>query len=279
MEETMGDRLKGKVAIVTGAGSVIGAPDRPPIGNGKAAAILYAMEGASVMAVDVRKDAGEETVRVIKEKGGTCSFFRADVTRSEECRAMAEQCIKTYGRIDILHNNVGIGGRKLGEILDADEEEWDLVMNVNVKSMFHTCKAVVPHMLKQGYGSILNISSLAAVSHNSTPLFIYTISKAAVNSFTRCLAAQLAGKGVRVNGVMPGMIDSPMIYQDGLTRLYSGDFEKMRNDRNKRIPMKKMGEPWDVAYAALFLVSDEARYITGQIFAVDGGLMLGEASG
>lgn len=275
----MGDRIKGKVAIVTGAGSVIGAPDRPPVGNGRAAAILYATEGAAVLAVDRDIDAAEETERAIREQGGICSVFRADVTRAEDCMAMAEQCVKDYGRIDILHNNVGTGGRRLGEILEVDEEDWDLIMDVNVKSMFLTCKAVVPHMLEHGGGSIVNISSLAAVSHAFTPLFIYTISKAAVNSFTRCLAAQLAGKGIRVNAVMPGMIDSPMIYQEGLTRLYSGDFEKMRKDRNERIPMKQMGEPWDVAYAALFLVSDEAKYITGQIFAVDGGLMLGTASG
>jgi NAD(P)-dependent dehydrogenase (short-subunit alcohol dehydrogenase family) len=275
----MGERLKGKVAIVTGAGSVIGVPDRPPVGNGKAAAIVYAMEAATVMVVDLNIDAAEETRRAIQEKGGICSVFRADVTRAEDCRAMAEQCVKTYGRIDILHNNVGIGG-KFGGILDVDGEDWDTIMNGNVKSMFHTCKAVVPHMLNGGGGSILNISSAAAVNHSFRMLFLYGISKAAVNSFTRYLASQFADKGIRVNGIMPGLIDTPMIYyKQLLPSQYGGDIERMRKERNERVPMKRMGEPWDIAYAALFLVSDEAKYITGQIIAVDGGMLLGAAVG
>jgi NAD(P)-dependent dehydrogenase (short-subunit alcohol dehydrogenase family) len=274
----MGDRLKGKVAIVTGAGSVSGAPDRPAIGNGKAAAIVYATEGASVMAVDLNIDAAEETRRAIAEQGGVCSVLRVDVTRADDCRAMADHCMKTYGRIDILHNNVGMGSAIQGGILETAEEEWDKVMNVNVKSMFHTCKAVVPHMLNGRGGSILNISSLAAVDHSSQPLFIYTISKAAVNSFTRCLAMQLAGKGIRVNAIMPGAIDTPMVYYyERLAPRYGGDLDKMRKVRKESVPMKRMGEPWDVAYAALFLVSDEAKYITGQILGVDGGSMLGTA--
>jgi NAD(P)-dependent dehydrogenase (short-subunit alcohol dehydrogenase family) len=269
----MGDRLKGRVAIVTGAGSVPGPPDRPPIGNGKAAAIVYAREGASVMAVDLKADTAEETKRMIEKEGGTCSVFQADVTRAQDCQTMAEQCVKSYGRIDILHNNVGIGARKPGGILEVDEEDWDIVMNVNLKSMFHTCRAVLPQMLKQGVGSILNISSVGSVLHAYPKLFIYTISKAAVNTFTRCLAFELADKGVRVNCIMPGMIDSPIIYKE-IVRLYDGDLERMRKDRNERVPMKHMGDPWDIAYASLFLVSDEAKYITGQILAVDGGILL-----
>jgi NAD(P)-dependent dehydrogenase (short-subunit alcohol dehydrogenase family) len=269
----MGDRLKGKVAIVTGAGSVPGAPDRPPIGNGKAAAIVYAREGAAVMAVDLRADAAEDTKRMIEEEGGICSIFRADLTRVQDCQTMVEQCLKNYGRIDILHNNVGIGSRKPGGILEVDEEDWDVVMNVNLKSMFHAIRAVLPHMLKQKTGSILNISSVGSVLHVYPKLFIYTISKAAVNSLTRCLAFELAGNGIRVNCIMPGMIDSPIIYKE-ITKLYGGDLEKMRKDRNEKIPMKHMGEPWDIAYASLFLVSEEAKYITGQILAVDGGILL-----
>jgi NAD(P)-dependent dehydrogenase (short-subunit alcohol dehydrogenase family) len=273
----MGDRLKGKVVIVTGAGSVAGPVDRPPIGNGKAAAIVYAMEGAAVMAVDINDKAAEETRVEIMAKGGICSVFRADVTQSRDCVAMAERCVKEYGRIDILHNNVGTVGKKLGGILEVEEEDWDLAMNVNAKSMFQTCRAVVPYMLDQGKGSILNISSLGAIEHSFPPIFLYTISKAAVNSFTRCLAVQLAGNGIRVNAIMPGMIDTPMIYRE-LSPMYAGNLEKMREDRNKRVPMKKMGEPWDIAYAALFLASDEAKYITGQIIAVDGGQMLSATS-
>lgn len=269
----MGDRLKRKVAIVTGAGSVLGPPDRPPIGNGKAAAIVFAREGASILAVDVRLDAAEETKRVIKAEGGTCSIFQGDISRSQDCQAIADECLKIYGRIDILHNNVGIGPRRACGILEADDEDWDRVMNVNVKGLFHTCRAVLPQMLKQQSGCILNISSVGAVLHAYPKLFIYTISKAAINTFTKCLASEFADKGIRVNCIMPGMIDSPPIYKEILP-LYEGDIERMRKDRKERVPMKHMGEPWDIAYASLFLVSDEAKYITGQVIAVDGGLLL-----
>ena len=267
----MGDCLKGKVAIVTGAGSVPGAADREPVGNGKAAAILYAAEGARVVAVDIEREAAEETKRSIEAEGGLCSVFEGNVSTARDCQAMAEHCLKAHGRIDILHNNVGIIPKNPGGILDADEEDWDRVMNVNLRSIFHTSRAVIPQMLKQGRGSILNISSVASVTRGDPKLFIYSISKSAVNSFTRSLAVELADKGIRVNCVMPGLIDSPTIYRE-LLKFYDGDADKMRKDRNEKVPMKRMGVPWDIARASLFLVSDEARYITGQILAVDGGL-------
>ena len=268
----MGGRLKGKVAIVTGAGCLPSPADREPIGNGKAAAILYAVEGARVVGMDIQKEAAEETKRSIEAEGGVCSVFEGDVSKAEDCHAMAEHCLKVYGRIDILHNNVGIIPPNPGGILELDEENWDLVMNVNLRSIFHTCRAVLPQMLKQGGGCILNISSLASVRHESPKLFIYTVSKAAVNSLTRSLAIEFADKGIRVNCIMPGLIDSPTIYHS-LPRFYGGDIDKMRKDRDERVPMKRMGVPWDIARASLFLVSDEARYITGQILAVDGGLL------
>lgn len=268
----MGKRLKGKVAIVTGAGSVPGPADREPVGNGKASAIVYAREGAAVFAVDLDIEAARDAQRMIEAEGGTCTPFRADVSKADDCRSMADACVETYGAIDIMHNNVGIGSRNPGGILEVEDEDWDLVMNVNVKSMFHTSRAVIPHMLKQGGGSILNISSVGAVLHAYPKLFIYTISKAAVNTFTKCLAYEMAEKGIRVNCIMPGMIDSPIIYKE-ILKLYD-NIEQMREDRNARIPMKHMGEPWDIAQTALFLASDEAKYITGQILAVDGGILL-----
>ena len=267
----MSDRLKGKMAIVTGAGNLPGPIDREPIGNGKAAALLYAEEGARVVAVDIEREAAEETKREIEEKGGVCSVFKADVSQARDCNAMAAHCLKVYGQIDILHNNVGIMPPKPGGILELDDEIWDLVMNVNLKSIFHTCRAVIPQMLKQGGGCILNISSIAAVRHGNPKTFIYTVSKSAVNSLTHCMAIELADKGIRVNCIMPGMIDSPTIYHS-LPRFYGGDIEKMRKDRDEKVPMKRMGAPWDIARASLFLVSDEAAYITGQILSVDGGL-------
>ncbi len=267
----MGDRLKGKVAIVTGAGCLPSPADRDPIGNGKASAILYASEGARVLAVDIEREAAEETKKRIEAEGGICSAFEADVSRLMDCSAMAAHCLKLYGRIDILHNNVGIIPPKPGAFLELDDENWDLVMNVNLKSIFNTGRAVVPQMLKQGGGCILNTSSVASVRHDSPKIFVYTVSKAAVNSLTRSMAVEFADKGIRVNGIMPGLIDSPTIYHS-LPRFYDGDIDRMRKDRNEKVPMKRMGEPWDIARACLFLVSDEARYITGQILAVDGGV-------
>jgi NAD(P)-dependent dehydrogenase (short-subunit alcohol dehydrogenase family) len=269
----MAGLLKGKVAIVTGAGSVPGAQDRPPIGNGRAAAVIYAREGAKVLAVDIDLGSADETKDMIQKEGGVCSSFRCDVSLAQDCHSMAEECLKIYGRIDILHNNVGIIQRKPAGILEADEEDWDRVMNVNVKSIFNTCRAVVPTMIKQREGSIVNISSVAGVKHSAPSFFIYSVSKAAVNKLTQCLAFELADKGIRVNCILPGMMDTPTIYKE-LTKLYDGDIERMRKDRNGRIPMKSMGEAWDIAYASLFLVSSQARYITGQVLGVDGGAAL-----
>jgi len=269
----MGDSLKGKVAIVMGSGAVTGPSDLPPVGNGRAAAMVYARNGATILAVDINEKIAQQTKQMIENEGGVCSVFQGDVSSAQDCLDIVDQCLKDYGRIDILHNNVGIGARKPGGILEADEADWDRVMNVNVKSMFHSCRAVVPQMIKQGNGAIINISSVGSVLHAYPALFIYTISKAAVNTFTRCLAYELADKGIRVNGIMPGMIDSPVIYKEILP-LYSGDIEKMRKDRAERVPMKQMGEPWDIAQASLFLASDKAKYITGQVLSVDGGLLL-----
>jgi NAD(P)-dependent dehydrogenase (short-subunit alcohol dehydrogenase family) len=270
-EIIMGNRLKGKVAIVTGAGCLPAPPDREQIGNGTAAAILYAEEGAEVLAVDIKEEAAEETKRQIEEKGGICSVLKADVSQAQDCKGVAEHCMKVYGRIDILHNNVGIQPPKPGGLLELEDENWDLVMNVNLKSIFHTSRAVIPQMLKQGGGCILNVSSIASVRYTMPKIFIYTISKSAVNALTRCMAVEFAEKGIRVNCIMPGMIDSPTIYHS-MTGFYDGDLEKMRKDRNERVPMKRMGVPWDIARAALFLASDDASYITGQILGVDGGL-------
>jgi NAD(P)-dependent dehydrogenase (short-subunit alcohol dehydrogenase family) len=269
----MADRLKGKVVIVTGAGSVPGPADREPIGNGKASAILYAAEGARVVLVDLNRDAALETQRIIEAEGGVCSVFAADVSKARDCEAMAEHALVECGRIDVLHNNVGIMTPHPAGIMEAHEEDFDLLMNVNVKSIFHASRAVIPQMLRQAGGSILTVSSVASVRRGMPELFIYGVSKAAVNALTRCLAAELAEKKIRVNCVMPGMIDSPAIYQELAPKTYGGDIDKMRRDRDQRIPMKRMGTPWDIARAALFLVSDDASYITGQILAVDGGLM------
>jgi NAD(P)-dependent dehydrogenase (short-subunit alcohol dehydrogenase family) len=259
----MGDRLKGKVAIVTGAGSI-----GPGVGNGKASAIVYAREGARVMLVDLNIKAAEETKRLIDKGGGDCIAFKADVTKASDCQAMVDQCIQTFGRIDILHNNVGIV--EPGGPVEVSEESWDRVMNVNLKSIFLTCKYVLPHMEKQKYGSIVNISSIAGIIV-PYPSVSYTASKAGVIALTRDIAIQYAKKGIRANSILPGLLNTPMVVAS-LTQSYGGDAAEMIKRRDAKCPTGKQGEAWDVAYAALFLASDEAKYITATTLVVDGGI-------
>jgi NAD(P)-dependent dehydrogenase (short-subunit alcohol dehydrogenase family) len=259
----MGDRLKGKVAIVTGAGSI-----GPGVGNGKASAIVYAREGARVMLVDLNLKAAEETKRLTDKEGGDCIAFKADVTKASDCQAMVDQCIQTFGRIDILHNNVGIV--EPGGPVEVSEESWDRVMNVNLKSIFLTCKYVLPHMEKQKYGSIVNISSIAGIIV-PYPSVSYTASKAGVIALTRDIAIQYAKKGIRANSILPGLLNTPMVVAS-LTQSYGGDAAEMIKRRDAKCPTGKQGEAWDVAYAALFLASDEAKYITATTLVVDGGI-------
>ena len=264
----MVDRVKGKVAIVTGAGSI-----GPGIGNGKASAILYAREGAQVMLVDYRLEAAEETGHIIKEEGGDCIVFKADVSKSSDCKSMVEKCIQTFGRVDILHNNVGIV--ESGGAVGTSEESWDRVMAVNLKSMFLTCKYVLPYMEKQGSGSIVNISSDAAIRHMAYPAIAYSASKAGVIALTREVALEYASKGIRANVVLPGSMKTPLVVAS-LTSAYGGDIEEMMKKRDAFCPMGHQGDAWDVAYAALFLASDEAKYVTAATLVVDGGLTMRE---
>jgi len=261
----MGERLKNKVALVTGAGSV-----GPGWGNGKATAVLFARGGAKVFATDINLAAGEETKAIIDKEGGICTIYKVDVSKSEEVKAMVDRCIETYGRIDILHNNVGIvvpGGP-----VETSEETWDQVMAINLKSMFLTCKYVLPHMEKQGSGVIINISSIAAIRYTGIPYITYYATKAGILGFTQGVALQYAEKNIRANAILPGLMNTPMIVEP-LKGIYAaGDVEKMIEIRNQQCPMKKMGDAWDVAHAALFLASDEAKYITGTQFVVDGGI-------
>ena len=259
----MGDRVKGKVAIVTGAGSI-----GPGMGNGKASAILYAREGARVMLVDYNLKAAEETKHLIDEEGGDCVIFKADVSKSNDCQSIVEKCIQTFGRVDILHNNVGI--EIPGGVVEMGEEDWDRVMNVNLKSMFLTCKYVLPYMEKQGNGSIINISSINAIRTLPYLSVAYSASKAGIIALTREIAVQYASKGIRANAILPGLMNTPFVAS--LTDAFGGNVEEMTKIRNAMSPMGKQGDAWDTAYLALFLASDEARYITGTALVVDGGL-------
>ena len=261
----MGERLKGKVAIVTGAGSILAG-----MGNGKATAIVFAREGAKVMAVDYNLEAAEETKRNINGEGGECITFKADVSRASDCQSMAEKCIQTFGRVDILHNNVGMGG--YGGPVETSEETWDKTLAINLKSMFLTGKYVLPYREKQGSGVIINISSLNAIRVQPSPAIAYACSKAGVVALTREVALQYAAKGIRVNAILPGLMKTPMVEFYNPQAYGDGDVELMWQRRDAMCPTGKQGEPWDVASAALFLASDEAKYITGTTLLVDGGI-------
>jgi NAD(P)-dependent dehydrogenase (short-subunit alcohol dehydrogenase family) len=260
----MPGRLDGKVAIVTGAGQTPG----DTIGNGRATAILFAREGANVVAVDRDLESARETERMIREAGGVAEAVAADVTRSAECRAFVERTVERFGRIDVLHNNVGIGAGDSGPVHLA-EETWDRIHTVNLKSMFLTAKHVLPVMRRQRSGVILNVSSIAAIC--SVGLLAYKTSKAGVNALTHSLAIGNAQYGIRVNAILPGLMNTPMAIET-IARERKAAKEDVIRARDAQVPLgRKMGTAWDVAHAALFLASDEAKFITGVLLPVDGG--------
>jgi NAD(P)-dependent dehydrogenase (short-subunit alcohol dehydrogenase family) len=261
----MGERLKDRVAIVTGAGSILAGT-----GNGKATSIVFAQEGAKIMAVDYNLEAAEETKRTIEGEGGTCIAFYADVSKASDCQKMVETCIEKFGRVDILHNNVGMGG--YGGPVETPEEIWDKTMAINLKSMFLTCKYALPYMENQKSGVIINISSLSAIRCQPAPALTYSVSKAGVIALTREVAIQYADKGIRCNAILPGMMKTPMVEYYNPDAYGDGSVELMWQRRDAMSPTGKQGEPWDVAYAALFLASDDSKYITGTTLLVDAGL-------
>jgi NAD(P)-dependent dehydrogenase (short-subunit alcohol dehydrogenase family) len=261
----MGDRLKDRVAIVVGAGS-----SGPGWGNGKATAVTFAREGAKVWCVDLNAKAAQETVDLIKGEGGEARAHTGNVSVAADVQRMVETCLSQYGRIDILHNNVGIA--RMGGPVELSEEDWDLVIDVNLKSFFLTCKYVLPVMEKQNGGAIINVSSVAGIRTPKGIAYVaYNASKGGVNSLTQAVASQYADKGIRCNAILPGLMHTPMIAP--LSASYSkGDYEKMIEIRNKACPTGKMGTAWDVANAALFLASDESSYVNGHLLVVDGAL-------
>ncbi|MEE2673094.1 MAG: SDR family NAD(P)-dependent oxidoreductase [Myxococcota bacterium] len=257
-------RLEGKVAAVIGAGQTPG----HSIGNGRATAILMAREGAQVMLVDNRPESARETQKMIEAEGGRAFCFEADITQEADCRALAAACVEEYGQIDLLHNNVGIGGGDAGPT-HLEEANWDRIFEVNLKGCFLTCKHVLPVMREQGSGSIVNISSVAAVC--SVGIVAYKTSKAGMNAFTHSLAMGNARHGIRVNAIMPGLMDTPMAIE-GISSARGIDPETLSRARDAQVPLgQKMGTAWDVAYASVFLHSDEAKFVTGVILPVDGG--------
>ena len=258
----MVDRLKDKVAIVMGAGSV-----GPGWGNGKATAVLFAREGAKVIAVDRNPQAAEETRAIIESEGGTALAMTADITRSEDVKRVVDETVAAFGRIDVLHNNVGV--TEMGGPIEASEESWHRVLDTNLTGIFLSCKHTLPVMLRQKAGAIVNISSLAAIRYTGYPYISYYAAKAGVNNFTTALALHYARDGIRANAIMPGLMNTPLIYQQ-ISGQYASP-EEMVKARDAACPMGKMGTGWDIAYAALFLASDEAKFITGVCLPVDGG--------
>jgi NAD(P)-dependent dehydrogenase (short-subunit alcohol dehydrogenase family) len=258
----MNKRFQGKVVAVFGAGS-----SGDGWSNGKAPAVLYARQGARVFAIDVRAEAAAETDGIIRGEGGICVAAQADVSKSQDIQRTVDDILAKWGRIDVLHNNVGI--TQMDDPVSASEEGWHRVMDVNLTSVFLTCKYVLPHMMSQKSGAIINISSTASLQINQHPYFSYYASKSGVNHLTRALAVHYAPHGIRANAVLPGVMDTPLIYQQ-IAGQYR-DTEEMIRSRNAASPMGHMGTAWDVAHAALFLASEEAKYITGVCLPVDGG--------
>jgi NAD(P)-dependent dehydrogenase (short-subunit alcohol dehydrogenase family) len=258
-------RLQGKVGIVVGAGQTPG----DTIGNGRAAAMLFAREGAKVLVVDKDKHRAEETAALIAAEGGVALSFEADWTRAADCKAYVDACVSAWSRVDFLHNNVGVGAGD-GPPAQVTEEAYDRIMQINLKGCLLSCQAVLPLMRAQASGSIVNISSIAAVSF-APGLTAYKLSKIGMNMLGTQLALTNAKYGIRVNTVMPGLMDTPMAIE-GQARALNISKQELRAARDQRVPLKgKMGSAWDVAYAALFLHSDESAFITAVALPVDGG--------
>ncbi len=252
----MPDRLAGKSAIITGAGS-----RAEGIGNGRATAILFAREGADVLLVDRDEEAVQATLDMIRAEGNDAAIAVADVTATEDCARIVADAVSRYGKLDILHNNVGIGGR--GTVEQISEVEWDHVQRVNVTSMMLTCKHAIPALRQNGGGAIINVSSIAALRPRG--LTAYSVSKAAVATLTQALAVDHGRDHIRANCIMPGPVYTPMVYSAGMS-------DELRERRKNASLLKQEGEPWDIGWAAVFLASDEAKYVTGVILPVDGGV-------
>lgn len=261
------ERLQGKVAVVVGAGQAPGAS----LGNGRATALLFAREGARVVAVDANPDSAEETARMIREEGGEAIGVRADVTSEDDVRAAVAAAVEAFGHVDVLHNNVGVSFA-VGDapVTEITPEAFSLVHDINLRGMALFAKHVLPLMRARGAGAVVNVASVAAIAPH--PTVAYKTSKAGVLALTDHLALQEGPHGVRVNAILPGLIDTPMGVErkigDGTTR------DDVVADRASRSPLQRVGTAWDVAAAALFLAGDEARFVTGTRLVVDGGLSL-----
>ncbi|HEX9044772.1 MAG TPA: glucose 1-dehydrogenase [Candidatus Limnocylindrales bacterium] len=249
-------RLEGKVAIITGGGS----------GMGRTAALMFAAEGARVVVAEYGQQAGEETVRLVKERGGEASFVKTDVSNEADAKAMVAHAVATYGRLDVLYNNAGIMPEDDHSVVDTSVEAWDRVMAVNVRGVFLGCKYAIPQMIEQGSGSIINISSFVALMGCSNPQDAYTASKGAVLALTKSLAVQFAPKGVRTNAICPGPVETPLL-MDWLVK-----DEEAKRIRLARNPTGRFGKAEEIVYMGIYLASDESRWTNGAAMVLDGGI-------
>ena len=249
-------RLDGKVCVITGAGG----------GMGRVAAQLFAAEGAKVVVAEFGEAAGNETVRLVREAGGTASFVKVDVSTEAGAKAMIDHARSTYGRVDVLYNNAGIMPEADHSVIDTDVATWDQVMAVNVRGVFLGCKHAIPVMIGQGSGSIINIASFVALLGCSVPQDAYTASKGALLALTRSLAVQFGPKGIRTNAICPGPVETPLL-MDWLVK-----DEEAKRIRLARNPTGRFGKPEEIVYMAMYLASDESRWTNGAQLVVDGGI-------
>jgi NAD(P)-dependent dehydrogenase (short-subunit alcohol dehydrogenase family) len=260
----VGDRLAGKAAVVVGGGQTAG----ETIGNGRATALLFAREGAEVLVVDRDEASADETRRLIRDEGGRAEVHVTDIATEEGPESVVAAAVHALGGIDVLHNNVGIGAGD-GPPHHLSDDAYDRILDVNLRALWRVCREAVPVLRASDAGAIVNVSSLAAVAAAGN-LTAYKISKAGVNALTQNLALTNAKHGVRANAVMPGFIDTPMAV-DAPAAVLGLDRADYAGRRADHVPLGRQGTAWDVAHAALFLASDEARFVTGVVLAVDGG--------
>ena len=261
----MTGRLQGRIALITGAGCI-----GPGLGNGRATAVRFAEEGAKIYAVDRDLDSVAETTERVKAVGGEIEVAHCDVTKNDSVAGVVAACLKRYGRIDILVNNVG--GSAAGGPVEMAEEVWQTQIASNLTSVFLTCKHVLPVMEKQKNGAIINLASTSAIRWTGAAQVGYAATKAGVIQLSRVVAVQYAAKGIRVNTVVPGQLHTPMVEARLAKQRAGGDVEALLKQRVARIPIGFMGDGRDTANAALYLASDEARFVTGTEIIVDGGM-------
>ena len=249
-------RLQDKVAIITGAGG----------GMGRTAALMFAGQGAKVVAAEFSEEAGEETERLVREAGGDASFIKVDVSREADAKAMVDHAVAKYGRVDVLYNNAGIMPEADHSVVDTEVDVWDQVMAVNVRGVFLGCKFAIPQMVGQGSGSIINIASFVALVGCSVPQDAYTASKGALLSLTRSLAVQFGPNGVRTNAICPGPVETPLLME------WLVKDEEAKRIRLARNPTGRFGKPEEIVHMAIYLASDESRWTNGAQLVVDGGI-------